>query len=85
MFWVLVLGFPSLGFILGGRAAALGQQVPHRAYRPIRNDIDFAFSLGFPSLIFLVLILMGRRYGRLRNIHVLSSGGLLFSSSNLEK
>jgi hypothetical protein len=38
----------------------LGQQVPfgklragsHRAYRPIRNDIDFAFSLASPSLAF---------------------------------
>jgi hypothetical protein len=47
-----------------GIAANAGQQVPfgklragsRRAYRPIRNDIDFAFSLGFPSLIFLVLI-----------------------------
>jgi hypothetical protein len=30
----------------------LGQQVPHRAYRSIRNDIDFAFSLAFSSLDF---------------------------------
>jgi hypothetical protein len=60
------------GNSLLGIAANAGQQVPfgklragsRRACRPIRNDIDFAFSLGFPSLIFLVLILMGRQYGR---------------------
>jgi hypothetical protein len=37
-------------------AAVMGgyeKQVPHRAFRPIRNDIDFFFQLGFPSLVFL--------------------------------
>jgi hypothetical protein len=33
------------------------KQVPHRAFRPIRNDIDFCFqswffSFGFPSFGF---------------------------------
>jgi hypothetical protein len=36
-------------------------------------------------LIFLVLILKRDGMDELRKIHVLSSGGLLFSSSNLEK
>jgi hypothetical protein len=52
----LVLGFPSLGFILGDKAARrVGKQVPHRAYRPIRNDIGFQYwfaSFDFPSLDF---------------------------------
>ena len=31
----------------------MGKRVPHRAYRPIRNDIDiFALSFGFPSSCF---------------------------------
>jgi hypothetical protein len=30
-------------------------QVPHRACRPFRNDIAFAFSFGFPSWVFLAL------------------------------
>jgi hypothetical protein len=30
----------------------IGKQVPHRAFRPIRNDIGFVFSPGFPSFGF---------------------------------
>ncbi len=42
--------FPSLGFILGDKAARDGweKQVPHRAYRPIRNDIDILLSALVP-------------------------------------
>jgi hypothetical protein len=47
---------------------------------------DFAFSLGFLVLIFLVLIFnAGDGVDELRKIHALSSGGLPFSSSSLEK
>jgi len=36
------LGFPSLEFFSEeGPAGGIGKQVPHRAYRPIRNDIGF--------------------------------------------
>src|SRR5580692_8141270 len=36
------LGFPSLEFFSEeGPARGIGKQVPHRAYRPIRNDIGF--------------------------------------------
>ncbi len=36
------LGFPSLEFFSEeGRLWGIRKQVPHRAYRPIRNDIDF--------------------------------------------
>jgi hypothetical protein len=36
----LVLIFPSEA---GGCDGVMKKQVPHRAYRPIRNDIDFCF------------------------------------------
>jgi hypothetical protein len=31
--------------------AIIGKQVPHRAFRPIRNDIGFVFSHGFLVLV----------------------------------
>ena len=50
MFWVLVLGFLVLAlFSETGRRD--GKQVPHRAYRPIRNDINILLSAFGSSLV----------------------------------